>query len=243
LNNTWTQIANYPVSGIETNLVYSIGSYGYAGCGGDGSTNTNIMYKYDTTTNTWTSIASVPVAGGGLRAPSSFVLNDTAYSVSGQNNSLQFIRSVFNYNSITNTWGALANFPDSASWLGVGFSIGNCGYVTTGTDSLGSYLSYLWQYGPNSKTGVSEIKNNICNVNIFPNPSNGIFNLSYSNLNAINPQLIITDVLGRTISDYTVPGKQGKLAIDESQLSSGIYFYRVNSNEGLLASGKFVIEK
>jgi N-acetylneuraminic acid mutarotase len=243
LSNTWTQIATYPASGVETNLVYSIGKYGYAGCGGNGSTGVNGMYQYDTTLNTWTAIASVPVPGNGLYCPTNFVLNDTAYSISGRNNSGNYIPTVFNYNPSTNSWAVQANFPGTARYYGVGFSIGNFGYVVTGNDSLSTLLSDLWQYGPGETEGINTIKNDNINVNVYPNPTNGVVNITYANLSAENAQLVITDVLGRTLSQYNIIGKQGKLSIDESLLNSGVYFYRVNSNGVSLISGKLLIEK
>jgi N-acetylneuraminic acid mutarotase len=91
--------------------------------------------------------------------------------------------------------------------------------------------------------GVQSIEASSFDLKIYPNPSNGIFNLTYSNLSTENAQFIITDVLGRTISEFTLQGNQNKMNIDASQLASGIYFYRVNSKQGLLTSGKIVIER
>ncbi|HTA26384.1 MAG TPA: T9SS type A sorting domain-containing protein [Bacteroidia bacterium] len=244
VNNTWTQIADYPNTGIETNLVYSIGKYGYAGCGGNGSANTNTMYKYDTTSNTWTAIAYVPTNGSGLLCPSNFVLQDTAYSVSGGAYfSSDYINTNYTYNPNTNTWGTAARFPGIARYYSVGFSIGNFGYVTTGNDTLGNLLADLWQYGPVSTEGINEISAGVVSMDVFPNPSSGMVNFSYSNLSSGNAKLVITDALGRTVSTYNIGGKKGKLSADESQLSNGVYFYQLNSNGVVLTTGKLLIEK
>jgi N-acetylneuraminic acid mutarotase len=263
LTNTWSQIANYPVYGLETNLFYSIGQYGYAGCGGTGSTSTDVMYQFDTAANTWTAIASVPVdSNSGLLCPANFVLADTAYCVSGSDwLYTDFYNTTFDYNPNTNTWGNAATFPGIRRWYAVGFSIGNDGYVVTGNDSTGTPLADLWQYGPGGHCdrtvggvlvgreipedveGVNAVEVNNINLTVYPNPSNGMVNFSFGNLTSGTANLLITDVLGRTVSEYTLQGSQGNIRIDESQLSNGTYFYQITSNGGILNTGKLLIEK
>jgi N-acetylneuraminic acid mutarotase len=262
LTNTWSAIADYPVYGLETNLVYSIGEYGYAGCGGTGSTNTDVMYKYDTGANTWTAIASVPVdTRSGLLCPANFVLADTAYSVSGGGEMYSdFINTTFSYNPYTNSWGYGETFPGIRRWYAVGFNIGKDGYVVTGNDSTGTPLADLWQYAPGCHRiceeavnsgervntileGVNTVNADNVNLKVYPNPSNGTVNFSYGNLTSGTARLLITDVLGRTVSAYTLQGSQGNLRIDESQLSNGTYIYQVTSNGGILNTGKLLIQK
>lgn len=75
-----------------------------------------------------------------------------------------------------------------------------------------------------SVNGIQEISNTP-SLQIFPNPSTGIFNFeSTSNIEAIT----ITDVTGKTI--YQVKPNKQKLSIDLSQEASGVYLYQVIVN-------------
>jgi hypothetical protein len=51
------------------------------------------------------------------------------------------------YNTITNTWSQLRNFPGPIRFTGSGFSILNKGYIACGVNSFGNpYLNDLWEY-------------------------------------------------------------------------------------------------
>ena len=57
------------------------------------------------------------------------------------------------YNTVTNSWIALANFPGIQRFTGSGFSINGKGYITCGINGFGNpYLNDLWEYDPASNT-------------------------------------------------------------------------------------------
>jgi len=87
-----------------------------------------------------------------------------------------------------------------------------------------------------STTGINE-QNNSNSVVIYPNPSNGEFTV-YGLQSAA--ELLIYDVLGNKIFCKTVSGKQQALKL--SKASRGIYFYRIENENGIIATGKLVIE-
>lgn len=89
--------------------------------------------------------------------------------------------------------------------------------------------------------GTNELyKNNL--VRVFPNPmqANSILKIDAS-LNLIQPQLIITDALGKVVKTISSV-VNNTIFIERSQLNSGIYFYRLNDGSEIIAVGKLVIE-
>ena len=92
-----------------------------------------------------------------------------------------------------------------------------------------------------SSSGIDEIKTT-SSISLYPNPTNGIFTLSYnSQLFILHSQFKIYDVAGREV--YTQPIiNQESAIINVSNLSNGIYFYQLINNTETYR-GKFVIEK
>ena len=90
-------------------------------------------------------------------------------------------------------------------------------------------------------TGINEIEKSH-KLQISPNPSNGSFTLSLSNVNEkINIE--IYNVLGEKVFAETLRYAQGDNHINLSNQPSGVYFYRVLKESGeLVGSGKFIIE-
>lgn len=73
-------------------------------------------------------------------------------------------------------------------------------------------------------------------VSLYPNPANSILNISSKN--TIEIQLIsVYDVLGRLV--ITIPNAQKISAIDVSELKSGSYFVKINSDKGI-SNTKFI---
>ena len=89
-------------------------------------------------------------------------------------------------------------------------------------------------------TGINKINGNKNNLIIYPNPNSGIFTISNSQHSIHNSQLIIQDVLGRTVYNQPIINPY-QTTIDISNISNGIYFYRlVKDNE--IINGKLIKE-
>ncbi|HTA81721.1 MAG TPA: kelch repeat-containing protein [Bacteroidia bacterium] len=136
-SNTWTARASFP-GGTRTGMVsFSIGGYGYAGCGMDGSGNLyNDMYRFNPDSNKWLKIAPLPYASG-LFGSVSFTVNGKGYVGTGYNGkgpyySSSYIRNFWAYDPTVNKWYTVTPFLGTGRALGVGFSIGNYGYTGTG---------------------------------------------------------------------------------------------------------------
>ena len=74
-------------------------------------------------------------------------------------------------------------------------------------------------------------------INIFPNPSNGVFFIEQLSQHSL--EIEISDINGRSIETKKMHTLQGTL--DLSTQKAGIYFYKVSRDDGQTKSGKLVI--
>ncbi|MBQ5856140.1 MAG: S8 family serine peptidase [Bacteroidales bacterium] len=90
-------------------------------------------------------------------------------------------------------------------------------------DCNGSFKSILAQWGVN----VNEYSHN-ANVNIYPNPANDkIYIVAETEIEDV----VVYDVYGR-LQDYKTTRLQGSVTVDVTKLNAGIYFIKINTNEG-----------
>lgn len=106
-------------------------------------------------------------------------------------------------------------------------------------DAAGYYIDDVAVYldttiGVNHKEGHS--------FSLYPNPSNGMVYIDYSNL-ASEAMLSIYDTQGRQIVERSLMGNTGKLMINENVFNNGIYFYQIISDNKIVKSGKMVINR
>jgi hypothetical protein len=90
-----------------------------------------------------------------------------------------------------------------------------------------------------SAAGVGINENAATAVNIFPNPSNSIFNFNLENL-SVDEELIIYNSLGEKIKEVKIVSKN--VVVDLSIEATGIYFYSISDRQNVILSGKLVRE-
>jgi hypothetical protein len=83
--------------------------------------------------------------------------------------------------------------------------------------------------GCSSSTGFSSVNSSI-NVNVVPNPSNGIFTFKVQQTHTF-VEITITDIQGRTTLKKTFENNDS-VAVDLSNESKGIYLARITTNTG-----------
>jgi flagella basal body P-ring formation protein FlgA len=77
---------------------------------------------------------------------------------------------------------------------------------------------------------VSAVKNNVVNgLVIYPNPSNGDFNVSLANGAVINVVRVL-NLSGQIVKEVSV--KNSSAQISATQLAAGAYLISVETNEG-----------
>ncbi|NRA12924.1 MAG: T9SS type A sorting domain-containing protein, partial [Crocinitomicaceae bacterium] len=74
--------------------------------------------------------------------------------------------------------------------------------------------------------GVDELDNN--QVNVYPNPSEGLFNVQMKNFTGENHTVIVTDISGRVVLNKQVSA--GTFQLDLSGAAGGSYMMTIQSN-------------
>jgi hypothetical protein len=92
----------------------------------------------------------------------------------------------------------------------------------------------------NANTNVNEFSNSILNTNltVYPNPASDILNISLSNINFKNSNILVYNVSGMEVSKSTMNGANAQLNIDG--LSNGVYFVKVSNENGFSKTVKFI---
>ncbi|MBI3502251.1 MAG: T9SS type A sorting domain-containing protein [Bacteroidetes bacterium] len=91
-------------------------------------------------------------------------------------------------------------------------------------------------FDPCTLVGMNEIYSEE-EIQVFPNPSNGQFTV-YGLRSTV--ELSIYDVLGNKVFYKTLNGKQE--TVNMSGAGRGIYFYKLESSDGKIATGKLIVE-
>ncbi|CAN5319045.1 hypothetical protein BH10BAC1_BH10BAC1_11890 [soil metagenome] len=90
-------------------------------------------------------------------------------------------------------------------------------------------------------TGISSLENTNESVTIYPNPFSDQINILLNTLEINKCELLIYNVLGAEIMNTMITNQTTVLGT--SELPSGIYFYKVISNDKIIQSGKIVSQK
>ncbi len=107
------------------------------------------------------------------------------------------------------------------------------GNIDFGNGSIAGTITYCLYSCSNSVNNNSETSN----IDVYPNPSNGIFTF---NLNSENLEVEIYDIIGSRI--YHSNMSTQKSEIDLSNQAKGVYFYKIKNQIALLKTGKIVID-
>jgi len=148
-----------------------------------------------------------------------------------------------------------------ASWNGSKWSSVGAGMNDTAVFALELYNSHLYAAGLFLVSGTTPV-NNIArwgmplgvpdiktsnDVAIYPNPNKGNFTISLSNtglVSASQPIIEIYNIMGQKVFVETLKQVQGGNTINLSGNPSGVYLYRVVTQEGnLVGEGKVLIER
>ena len=101
----------------------------------------------------------------------------------------------------------------------------------------------IWLATSPTVNEVNEIGSLNNNIQIYPNPFSSSAKLvidPFVNIN--NSNLIISDINGKTVKIINSENSH-TLIIEKDNLKSGIYFYRLLSEENILSKGKFIISE
>ncbi len=96
---------------------------------------------------------------------------------------------------------------------------------------------------PNT-SGVVNVTANNADLNVFPNPGTGVFNISWSSKTALqNAHAVVTDVVGREVisTDLNMNTAAGRTQLNMSEMRSGIYFINIKA-DGISYTAKVVLQ-
>ncbi len=110
-------------------------------------------------------------------------------------------------------------------------------YTITITDANGCMYNETF----NTTTTSVLSTNFVANFSVFPNPSNGNFNVSATLQKSKNTQLIIRNALGQLMQQHTLDDRQVDTYITLDQATSGLYFIEIQ-NGAASAFKKVVVQ-
>ena len=110
--------------------------------------------------------------------------------------------------------------------------------VTTPSDSMSVMIT--WVVNP---SGVQENTTELATISeAYPNPASFMSAFSFKLNNSSKKATVkIYDVLGNTINEMNVSGKDGVVMIPVSEMQSGVYFYEIISDNKIISSGKLIV--
>jgi hypothetical protein len=102
------------------------------------------------------------------------------------------------------------------------------GYNYSGTynNDFGCEFSQYFSINKSSVTGLYTYDNQLP-INIFPNPSTGLINIDFTDMDAIQKNLIITSVTGQTVYTKLFDKSDENATLELDKLNAGIYFVNV----------------
>lgn len=98
------------------------------------------------------------------------------------------------------------------------------------TDQVGGGIhSKIVNYGKRytGPLGVTNINGTAVTLNVYPNPSTGMVNITLGGAVAGSEQITLTDLLGRQVAQ--IPGGSRHISYDASALPKGLYLVRMQS--------------
>ncbi len=240
--------------------IFFIEQTGYA-VGYNMSNSGPVIFKTTDNGLNWTQ----QITSSTVRLFSTYFLNNTLGFAVGENGSIiKTVDGGLNWVSQTsNTTNRLNSvfFTDSLT----GYSVGNNGLILKTIDAgliwsqqYSGIVNNLYEiYFPNQNIGyivgdggvilkttsAGDSTNNIVenildyDIKIYPNPSNGIFNIDLKNPKSLYFTITITDITGKTL--FKTVCDKNIFKFDGNSLKSGIYFIKLNKGEGTIIK-KFI---
>jgi N-acetylneuraminic acid mutarotase len=143
--NQWTQVQDpFPGQTRTRGVSFSMGDKGYVGMGfkdyGAGYINLQEIFVYNSQNGQWNP-SPIIFPGGPKNAPMFFTLENLVYFVGGA-----VTKDVYTFAPATGDWQKKKDFPGGNVELGIGFSIGQTGYVGMGFQGGYSWSNKLWEY-------------------------------------------------------------------------------------------------
>jgi N-acetylneuraminic acid mutarotase len=155
--DTWTQKTSVGGSKRKDATCFTIDGKGYIMTGIDNGVYEDDMWEYDPNTDLWTEKRSISDATD-LTFDDDYTSLTGVYKVGFSIKGLGYIATggqtagviVWEYDPSTDLWTEKTNFEGTLRAEGVGFAVGDYGYITTGKNGT-YYLDDMWGFDPNAE--------------------------------------------------------------------------------------------
>ncbi len=244
-NNEWVTKTNAGVSSplnlssiIYENSIYVIGY------------NDSTFQKYDPANDVWTQLSNSLYQVG---ASAMSIINNLIYNVGGNVSGGRYAeyKSVLVYNVSTDSW-ALDSLEISSKrhWMATAGYEGGL-YVLGGIDSTSNSVDIVEEIVPRgTATAIADSRvlypGEFYLSQNYPNPFNPSTTIRYNVAKPGKVQLRIYDVAGQQVatlvSKQQAPGDYS-VSFNAGSLSSGVYFYTLESSAGFSKSYKMILMK
>ena len=163
LYGNWTKRYDFKGYSRSGASCFIIGNDAYMALGYNGD-NTNSRYRdlwvYDVTKDSWSQKANLPAEAKARSHASGFAIGEKGYICAGlteENRVTSYLKDLWEYNSLTDTWSKKADLPDSAEPRAeaIGVVLNGKGYFGTGRNNK-TQLKDFYQYDPTTNTWVEK---------------------------------------------------------------------------------------
>ncbi|MDD5569613.1 MAG: C10 family peptidase [Bacteroidales bacterium] len=192
-----------------------------------------VPYKLAKTTNGGANWATLTPTGPFIKNQLDFVPGTTARWVNagvstvggqrwGSSYSENDCGSFINIDTGTTQYTTVKFFNDVTGWAG--------GFNASATDGG------IWKWDPNYLTQIKQIaeKNEVL-LRVYPNPSQGVYNIAFLGSPYAKPLIEVYDMVGRLVLSTKVDLSLGNIyPIDISNQNSGLYFIKVTTENQTL---------
>lgn len=158
--DTWTQKANFGGVARANAISFNIGDKGFIGMGKSlrfPYSTYNDFWEFEPDKNTWTQKANF--GGAPRQLATGFSIGTKGYVGTGRDFTTTpstYYKDLWEYDPVSNSWTQKADFGGTARHMATGFSIGNKGYLGTGTDLNDIWHNDLWEYNPATDTWLQK---------------------------------------------------------------------------------------
>lgn len=233
-SDTWTQLPNIPGPSRHHPFMFAVNGEVYAGMGHGGNFIYRDWYRFDTINNTWETKNSFP--GEARVAGTQFDHNGFGYVLSGDGDNHNFMSTgeMWRYETATDNWTQLSPHPGFSRWAPGSFVIGDTLYFFGGYNRANQlYPTDMHKYYFNSN-GISLSEPALSQAIFYPNPSNGMIQLS---IEKNWTQVSIYNLQGQLISKWEDFAQK----LDLGHLSKAIYWLELIDEEGHTYREKMMI--
>ena len=157
-NEQWTQLASFPGTGRNHPAMILLNNKIFVGLGSNSSGNLDDWWEYNIDSNFWTQLPSF--IGAPRHHPFYFGIDNIAYVGFGHGNNVNGQLNIFNdffmWNSESESWAQLSDFPGEGRVAGTQFSANGKGYILSGDGDDHDSLDYgeLWEYNPDTDSWI-----------------------------------------------------------------------------------------